>query len=526
MANAPKRHLRLLRFRAGITVADAVRSERLREVGANPALGPDARIFIIDPETPPLPPAWLPFVQELSAEPLPAMSSPLNGAILFLVRSDRLWALTFGTGHLFVNEDTAEARFGLRTVLNLVNAEELRSVGSRVYEDVVVRTVRQVSRRSSRAAFTIDDTRDILRDLTGAPATPATWGTEVTGGTALSVSIPIDPADLLDLLDRIDIAHSKQTYKQNFGFVDHIAPVSDPAFVERLDADMMEALLGRKNSDIYLAPPEPLIYEDVGGFAFFRERADQAHDELDIREYRKSLGNPDALTLHDVQTNTVRLISASTGDARRSWSVYRCVVYETALDGHTYLLAEGEWFEVDPTFVARIDTEIATIGKPAIVLPAFRPGEDEPTYNTRAAAEAKIALLDNRPIKVGGDDVEVADLLTEGGEFIHVKRRTSAKGLSHLFSQGRISATTLKADPASRAATAALLAAAGRAEQAVLANPFDTRTKTVVFAVVADIAVLTPTGLPFFSRLNLWQARRLLAGQLDYQVAFLGIPIV
>jgi uncharacterized protein (TIGR04141 family) len=526
MADPPKRHLRLLRFRNGVTVDDAVRTERLREVEANAALGTDARIFIINPDTPPSPPAWLPFVQEASAEALPAMTSPLNGAIVFLVRHDRLWALTFGTAHLFVNEDAAEQRFGLRTVLNLVNAEQLRSVGSRVYEDVVVRTLRQVSRRSGRQAFTIDDTRDILRDVTGAPASPASWGSEVTGGTALSVSIPIDPPELLELLDRINAAHARETYKQNFGFVDHIAPIVDPMLVERLDADMMEALLGRKSSDIYLAPPEPLIYEDVGGFRFFRERADVTHDELDIRDYRAAVGDPDRLTLQDVRSNTVRLISASTDDARRSWSVYRCVVYETTLDGHTYLLAEGEWFEVDPTFVARIDTEIATIGTPTIVLPAARRGEEEPSYNARAATEAKLALLDDRPIKVGGDDMEVADLLSAAGEFIHVKRKTSARGLSHLFAQGRISATTLKADPASRAAAAALLGAAGRPEQSIVAEPYDTRSKTVVFAVIADNAADLPTKLPFFSRLNLWQARRFLTSQLDYQVAFIGVRIV
>jgi len=525
MANPPKRHLRLLRFRAGVTVDDAARTDRLREVTPSQSLGPGARVFIIDPDVPPSPPSWLPFVQKTTADELPAMASALNGAIVFLIRNDRLWALTFGTGHLFVNEDVAEQRFGLRTVLNLVNAEQLRSVGSRVYEDVVVRTLRQVSRRSGRQAFTIDDTRDILRDVTGAPASPS-WGTEVTGGTALSVSIPIEPNELLALLDRIADAHARETYKKNFGFVDYIAPISDPPLIERLDADMMEALLARKASNIYLAPPEPLIYEDVGGFRFFRERPDATHDDLDLATYRTVVGDPDQLTLADVRSNPVRLISATTGNASRSWSVYRCVVYETSLDGRTFLLAEGEWFEVDPTFVARVDTELRSIGRPAVILPAAGSREWEPDYNVRAAGEAGLALLDNHPIKVGGDDVEVADLLSAAGEFIHVKRKTSAGGLSHLFAQGRISATTLKTDPGARAAAAAMLAANGRVEQAVLAEPYDMRTKTIVFAVIAENAQDLPAKLPFFSRLNLWQARRFLEGQLDYQVAFIGVPFV
>ncbi len=525
MADLARRHLRLLRFRPGATVEDVLRGERLREVAASPDLGPGARIFIIDPDSRQIEPSWLSFLDAATTDPLPSMASPLKGAIIFLPRDDRLWALTFGTGHLFVNEDLAEQRFGLKTVLNLVNDQELRSVSSRVYEDVVIRTLRQVSRRSGRDAFTIDDTRDILRDVTGAPSNPS-WGTEVTGGTAFSLSIPAEPDELPDLLDRIANANASDAYKLRFRFVDYIAPVSDAALLERLDEDMMSALVGAKASDIYLAPPEPLLYDDVAGFCFFREPVGDAHPELALNDYRRSVGDPDTVTLRDLHTNQVRLISASTGSARRSWSVYRCVVYETTLDDHSYLLAEGDWFEIDPSFVARIDREVAMIPPPGIELPPAAKGEWEPAYNERVAREMDLALLDNKPSSFGGDDFEVADLLTPGGSFIHVKRKTGAKGLSMLFAQGRISAATLKADEAARAATIAILDRDGRAERAAIAGPYDPRAMTVVFAVIAENAADLPAKLPFFSRLNLWHAQRFLAGQLDYQVAFVGIPLV
>jgi uncharacterized protein (TIGR04141 family) len=522
MTDSPRRRLRILRFRPGATVEGVVRADRLREIAPASSLGPRARIFIVDPDQPPSRPVWLPFVAEAAGEPLPEIAAPLNGAIIFLERRDRLWGLTFGTGHLFIDEDEAEQRFGLKAALNLINAEQLRSVGSRIYDDVVVRTTRQVSRRSGRAAFTIDDTRDILRDVTGAPTSPS-WGTEVTGGTALSLSVPAEPDGLLSLLDRVADAHAQDTYKLAFGFIDHIAPVSDAEILRQLDDDVMRAILGEKQSDIYLAPPEPIVYEDVGGFCFFRERADDAHGELDLLDYRRSVVSS-TLSLHDVHTNTVRLMSAS-GTEKRSWSIYRCIVYETSLAGRSFLLAEGEWFEVDPSFVQQIDREIALIKPPTIALPPARWGEDEPTYNSRAAREAGLALLDNKPISIGDSDVEIADLLSSNGEFIHVKRKTASRTLSHLFAQGRISAAVLKADPAARAATMAILAGDARPEATVLQDPYDMRAKTVVYAVVADNAADLPGKLPFFSRLNLWQARRFLAGQLDYQVTFVGIPI-
>jgi len=216
---------------------------------------------------------------------------------------------------------------------------------------------------------------------------------------------------------------------------------------------------------------------------------------------------------------------SASGTEKRSWSIYRCIVYETSIGGRSFLLAEGEWFEVDPSFVQQIDREIALIKPPTIALPPARWGEDEPTYNARAAREAGLALLDNKPISIGDSDVEIADLLSGNGEFIHVKRKTASRPLSHLFAQGRISAAVLKADPVARAATMAILASDARPEAKVLQDPYDMRSKTVVYAVIADNAADLPAKLPFFSRLNLWQARRFLAGQLDYQVTFVGVPI-
>jgi uncharacterized protein (TIGR04141 family) len=129
-------------------------------------------------------------------------------------------------------------------------------------------------------------------------------------------------------------------------------------------------------------------------------------------------------------------------------------------------------------------------------------------------------------VTIGDTDIEIADLLSTNGEFVHVKRKTASKTLSHLFAQGRISAAVLKAEPAARAATIAILGADARPEVTVLHDPYDMRAKTVVYAVVADNAADLPGKLPFFSRLNLWQARRFLAGQLDYRVAFVGVPII
>lgn len=48
---------------------------------------------------------------------------------------------------------------------------------------------------------------------------------------------------------------------------------------------------------------------------------------------------------------------------------------------------------------------------------------------------------------------------------------------------------------------------------------------TVVYAIVATNADRLPGQLPFFSRLNLWHARRFLSSTLDYRVGFSAIGV-
>src|SRR5262249_29442702 len=139
-----------------------------------------------------------------------------------------------------------------------------------------------------------------------------------------------------------------------------------------------------------------------------------------------------------------------TGAEVRAWSIYRCLVFETELDGRLYLLSEGEWFEVEPDFATQVTTDVMQIPRVDLGLPAARKGEQEGAYNQRAAEQCNLALLDRRTFRFGGSPFEVADLLTADRHLIHVKRKTQSATLSHLFMQGRVSAEALKVDFAIR----------------------------------------------------------------------------
>jgi len=74
----------------------------------------------------------------------------------------------------------------------------------------------------------------------------------------------------------------------------------------------------------------------------------------------------------------------------------------------------------------------------------------EGEYNAYAASrDSRYILLDKATVKVSGhaSPVEICDLLSDDGDFIHIKGKLRSSALSHLFTQGYVSADLLVRSP-------------------------------------------------------------------------------
>lgn len=141
-----------------------------------------------------------------------------------------------------------------------------------------------------------------------------------------------------------------------------------------------------------------------------------------------------------------RLIArrASTGGILDSWPVYRCLVYQVELDDRLFVLSARDWFRVDLDYRRQVEADVDALPR-FEGLPDADPDTDEDTYNKKAAKHLDAACLDKRFVYDGGPDkMEVCDVLTREGGFIHVKPRGASSTLSHLFSRG---STALSAEP-------------------------------------------------------------------------------
>ena len=131
----------------------------------------------------------------------------------------------------------------------------------------------------------------------------------------------------------------------------------------------------------------------------------------------------------------------------------------------------------------------------------------------------ELLLLDAKTIRPGGasSGIELCDLLTKDGDFVHIKRKSRSSTLSHLFAQGNISAITFLEDGHFRdeirkEIRAKTISQAEKTKWLALIPDSSSKVErgnfSVSYVVIVGATRTSTNWLPFFSKLNLMQAGR------------------
>ncbi len=517
------RYLTVLLLKEGTETYEGAlkNSEGLRTYDLKRTLPFSGRLYIRPPSG--KPPSWVPFVRGGISQDLDYLRNAVSSAVLFFTIRGRVFALTFGYGRFLLKPECFEPDFGLRVVLNTVDPDKLRTVDLRNIEELTVHTRRQTSRSSSLPTFGLDITRDLLRAVVGQPKDP-NLASRLAGSDALAIATRLEFPDLGRKCEVILRAFGDDKYKDRFGWIDHMGVVRDPERICELDDLMLQALKARDTSSVHLAVPEVLDVAKLAGFKYAGEpRGAEPHPDVDIDDYLEVLDEKlPELTVERLRQANVRAIDAASDQVADQWSIYRCLVFERKVKEELLVLTGGQWFQVSTSFVRAVDKLVKTIPRSRLRPPSAAVGEEEQKYNARAvAALPGCVLLDCKPVRCVGaaSDIEVCDILTKRREFVHVKRKTRSATLSHLFSQGTVSAEAFLREESFRERTKQIV----RPLDASIARLIPkerprTQDYEVVYAIIADPA----RELPFFSRLHLMQSVQRLA-DLGYRYSLLRI---
>jgi len=368
---------------------------------------------------------------------------------------------------------------------------------------------RQASRSSHVDTFELDVARDLLRGVTGDSMDP-TFFKRLTGSDSICLTTDLPFSAFGDLLDELLAAYVEDKYKANFGWIDNVKEV-DPAVRKELDELLVEALRHKETSGMHLAPADDVEWRSISGFTYTGGKKNLLYGELDLEDYVRDIlaGRLKALTMDHLKRHKVRTRLEDSDFVIDQWPVYDCLVWETEFKGKRFVLFDGRWFEVEKAYAARVRNFLTSIAKISVPMPRWKVGEDEKSYNQSVADTdpKQFALLDRQTVRTDGvaSPIEFCDLMSRTGHLIHVKKRSSSATLSHLFSQGSVSADAFLRDEGVRREIQSKLKTLHKEFHATRIptarpNPGDFE---VVYAILAKDTAPWPPDLPFFSAVNL-----------------------
>lgn len=503
-----------------------------------------ARMFLSAP--PATAPPWETYLEQALNQnlDLPA-NSAVGAAVLVEAKQSkdvtRVVAFTFGvTGQHLLRRGWYVRGFGLRCALNACFPKNLpttaltslRSIDSKAFDDVALDTRQLASRQVDFDVFGMNIQADLLRAILGTPVEDKRWGARVSGKDSFQFSaLPTTPLTRIarEVL-RLGIATD---YTTHFPWVDNIRPVDDADLILKLQDAAVDAV---RAGTLDLSGPEELNHTSARYYRIKGDRRINQRYVLELESYVRHIGGAAEVTIERLRSDWIKSYDDGAKEVDHK-PVFDCLVGDLAVDGTSYVIADGDFYEVNRNFMDQLDADVRSLplygGLPASAL-----DESEGDYNERAAAASPdLVLLDKKNITLKGrtTPVEACDLLSRDGAFIHVKRHVRSSTLSHLFSQGGVSGELLVSSEDFRKELRELVETVENARfaidaryqigvcRSVSADVPARYTHEVVFAIITRWRNRAPVDvLPFFSKLNLRQRAQEL-DRLGFKVSLAAV---
>ncbi|MGV9416354.1 DUF6119 family protein [Streptomyces sp. NPDC003674] len=483
------------------------------------------------------PPDWVSAVHVLTGHKRP-VENRTSACVLLLPVADDVFALTFGMGHLLLDQSRISPGFGFDFVLRAAQPDAIRQVTHSLM-DARGRTDRSSAAQGQHIrAFPIEEYGEVVSRLVGTlSSTELTIGkrsrrtAQVAGTDALKIHLGAEPENLLHDLTQIRAILARRSPAPEFEAIARVRPLKSGDPRRSVLEGRLDDLLGASadTGSLALAVPAACLDQEDAALSY----------QVKVGPVRQLMASPtldDILALLDGIPPGRRLEALSAGYVQMhrdeegtdpvsaQVKAHKWITAEIPLDSSRYFHHEGRWFEIGDQHLEGIRREVDTLlTTPAgCPLPAWTAGlATEEEYNQEAAKQGYVCL-DRRLIRTAQHPhgFEAADLLAQDGTLIHVKRAASSAPLSHLFAQGRISADALRYDAEARAEFVR------RVRERRPGHPVgeDFTPRKVVYAIsLKGDEALTTKNLFTFAQVSLLQAARALRAQ-GIDVAVVGIP--
>jgi len=472
-------------------------------------------------------PKWLNFLTENFDIDPDDVFNTTNSFLLLIKVHGHIFAITQGFGFNGIDRNQLERGFGLRVALNEMDPKKLKVVDFRKIDTTTKQKRVLLNRNSPLYDFDFDVDEDLLNLIAGQASDPE-FARKLVGADSLSLTGEVAFMEIGQRCDALLQAFSKEDYKEYFAFIDNLRQIKDKYLIQELEEALSEALSQRHTDKLMLAYPDIDNLNQIERFKLMYDYRADTCEEVDLESIYDFLNNYGFLGVAPKELGILGLDSDD-NPITKKFSLHDHIVFETNHRGRKYLLTLGRWFEIANDYVEQVDRDISSIEEIADpdYLPRIRKGQREDEYNAFVATTREFLLLDKSAFPIGGrSKVEVSDLLSPQREFICVKKYNDSSTLSHLFSQGFVSAALFNDDKEYR--------------EFILGKYPDHWPKlfdedspdkagiSFVFAIASNSQGRLVDSLPFFSKVNLRRTRkdieRLGFRVKLYRIGYQGVP--
>jgi uncharacterized protein (TIGR04141 family) len=466
-----------------------------------------------------------------------------SGGVLLLAVDGVVYEISYGAGRLLLPDELRDLRFGLRFLIRCVDPLRVEALVRHRPESRGRTDSTLVPAGSPVWTLGIMENAEVVRRVAGlATGLELTYATKtgnsikVTGAAGLQMRFGVAASTLIADIREVERVCREREPHELFAFIDYIQPVASTRKKTELDAGL-DQLLGTDDGGGRIVPVVPVSELDqfdaahsftleIGpGKAVPRDRLELCYflqrtrpmlagrRTLALRRGTVSMNGDDGGTDILARSKASRWLEASLTDAEE----------------RKYFLMDGGWYEIGDQYVRLSKDEIKRLfrSEPSLDLPHWylptRRAEGDYNAHVPCVRDGYVCLdKDKRvrnPLGPSRSSLEICDLLGPDNELIHVKRAKGSEPLSHLFSQGLVSAQTLLRGPdLVRRQFAAEVKRLGKG------RIYDAPLKKVVFAILMENgAELTVDTLYPFSQVTLAHVARVL-GTYGIEVEVIGIP--
>jgi uncharacterized protein (TIGR04141 family) len=412
------------------------------------------------------PPEWADAIHRLT-DVFPGVVNKTTAGALLVPVDGKVLALTFGMGHLLLNQSRVTPGFGFSVALRVLKPDAVRQVTHSMM-DARGRTDRNSAAQDQHIqGFGIEEYGEVVSRLAGKLGETSLTlskgrkqSVQISGTDALKIHLGTEPNDLLADLAELDRIATTESPAPEFDAIARVRPLK-VADERRPELDRrLETLLGDPSAgSIAVAVPTTLLDEEDGAMSFW----------VKVGPRRESIGE---LDLEHVLVQTRRLQEGERLSALTKGYIQMCrdadgedaaspripahkwLAAEVSFGTSHFFLHEGHWYEVGDQHLESIRQQVGTLLQTSTGLSLIdwtADLKDEKEYNREAAKHGYVCLDRARiTTDLHPHGFESCDLFGPSNELVHVKRAKSTAPLNHLFAQGRISAHALHWDSAAR----------------------------------------------------------------------------